>query len=46
MRYGEFSKNGGYSEIVIPNAYSASDLTFNFKDKEAAISAATLFFNE
>lgn len=46
MRYGEFSKNGGYSEIVIPNAYSASNLTFNFKDKEAAISAATLFFNE
>lgn len=46
MRYGEFSKNGGYSEIVIPNEYSASNLTFNFKDKEAAISAATLFFNE
>lgn len=46
MRYGEFSKNGGYSEIVIPDAYSASNLTFNFKDKEAAISAATLFFNE
>lgn len=44
MRYGEFSKNGGYSEIVIPNEYSASNLTFNFKDKEAAISVATLFY--
>ena len=44
MRYGEFSKNGGYSEIVIPDAYSASNLTFNFKDKEAAISVATLFY--
>lgn len=46
MRYGEFSKNGGYGEIIIPDEYSASNLTFNFKDKEAAISAATLFFNE
>ena len=46
MRYGEFGKNGGYGEIIIPDEYSASNLTFNFKDKEAAISAATLFFNE
>lgn len=44
MRYGEFGKNGGYSEIIIPDEYSASNLTFNFKDKEAAISVATLFY--
>lgn len=44
MRYGEFGKNGGYGEIIIPDEYSASNLTFNFKDKEAAISVATLFY--
>lgn len=44
MSYGEFGKNGGYGEIIIPDKYSESNLTFNFKDKEAAISAATLFY--
>lgn len=46
MKYGDLSKNGGYSELKIPNEYSQSELTFNFNDKEAAISAATLFFGE
>lgn len=47
LSFNEIGKNGGYCELEIPAAYSTSNLTFNMKDTNpAAISAATLFFNE
>lgn len=47
LSFNEIGKNGGYCELEIPAAHSASNLTFNIKGTNPAIiSAATLFFNE
>ncbi len=46
LNYNDISKNGGYNDFEVPEAYSQSNLAFSFDKNPAAISAATLFFNE
>ncbi len=46
LNYNDISKNGGYNDFEVPEAYSQSNLAFSLDKNPAAISAATLFFNE
>lgn len=46
LNFNDISKNGGYNDFEVPEAYSQSNLAFSFDKNPAAISAATLFFNE
>lgn len=46
LNYNDISPNGGYNDFEVPEAYSQSNLAFSIDKNPAAISAATLFFNE
>lgn len=46
LNFYDISKNGGYNDFEVPEAYSQSNLAFSIDKNPAAISAAILFFNE
>lgn len=46
LNFNDISKNGGYNDFEVPEAYSQSNLAFSIDKNPAAISAAILFFNE
>lgn len=46
LNFNDISKNGGYNDFEVPEAYSQSNLAFSIDKNPAIISAATLFFNE